>query len=103
MLEPVLASRYGITLEAGSFNLWAEGDVEWREPFETLTGNRHWELCPIILEEKAVGVAFRGNRETPRLLEVLSPVRLRTRLGGARDGDRVQVRLLPGSALGAAV
>ena len=103
VLEPLLATRYRIHLEPGSFNLWAEFDVEWLEPAKEWAGNRKWELCPIILEEKAVGVAFRANRDAPRFLEVLSPVRLRIRLGAARDGDRIRVRFLPGSALGAAV
>ena len=101
MLTPVLAPKYGIALEPGSLNLWAGTNIVWCEPLELFAGDRNWELCPIIIEEKAIGVAFRANRETPRLLEVLSPVRLRTRLGDAKDGDRVSVRLLPGSDLGA--
>ena len=103
MLGPVLALRYGVNIEPGSLNLWADSDIVWREPMMAFAGDREWELCPIVLDEQAIGVAFRGNSETPRLLEVMAPIRLRTRLGDAKDGDRVLVRLLPGSALGAAV
>jgi hypothetical protein len=57
------------------------------------------DLCPVILDEASIGVAFRANTKTPRLLEVLSPVCLRSRIPGSEDGSWIRLRLLPGSFL----
>jgi len=103
MLAPFLRDRYGINVEPGSLNLWADGEILWRQPFTADAGGREWELCPLVLEERAIGVAFRSNRDSPEFLEVLSPVKLRSRLGNAKDGDRIRIRLLSGTDLGPAV
>jgi|SRR6266480_856708 len=90
--------RCGITLYPGSLNLWAAEEIFWDNPVTISTSAGTGEFCPVILEECAVGVAFRKNTETPRYLETLAPVRLRDRLN-LSDGQRMSVRLLPGRAL----
>jgi len=99
MFGPVFAARCGISLHPGSLNLWADNNISWDGPREMSVGATTGEFCPVILEELAVGVAFRVNRETPRYLETMSPRSLRSHLN-LRDGQRIAVRLLPGAALG---
>ena len=98
-LGPFFLQRFGITLVDGSLNLRSENAIDWDSPFQTPAANMIWELCPLILAERAIGVAFRANPLEPRYLEVLSPTRLRERLDQAKDGDRFHCRLLSGSAL----
>ena len=93
---PVILERFGIELHPGSLNLWAENPVEWRDPVSLSADGMRAEFCPVVLEEVAVGMAFRGNRERPCYLEVFSPVGLRDRLGGLTDGQWISVRLLSG-------
>ena len=93
---PVFDSLYGVTLYAGSLNLRLAEPVEWEDPFVLDLDGRHWEFCPVVLEEKTVGVVFRANRLAPDLLEIASTVHLRRALGGVADGASVAVRLLPG-------
>ena len=99
MFGPEFAERCGISLHPGSLNLWADNNISWDGPREIAVGAATGEFCPVILEELAVGVAFRMNRQTPRYLETMSPISLRSQLH-LRDGQRIAVRLLPGAALG---
>ena len=99
MFGTVFAERYGISLHPGSLNLWANHNISWDQPREIAVENGIGEFCPVILEEAAVGVAFRMNRETRHYLETLSPISLRSHLS-LRDGQRISVRLLPGGSLG---
>lgn len=101
-LQPFFTSTYGVQLENGSLNLWADSPIEWQQPRAGPRNLRAWELCPVVLEEKAIGVAIRGNRETLRKLEIVSPARLRQRLGNVTDGTVISVRLLPGTVLAGA-
>ena len=96
---PVFRERCGISLHPGSLNLWADNNISWDQPREISVEDNTGEFCPVILEESAVGVAFRTNQQTRRYLETLSPVGLRTQLN-LKDGQRIAVRLLPGNALG---
>jgi hypothetical protein len=96
---PLFTQRCGISLHPGSLNLWATDNLSWDQPREISVGTTSGEFCPVILEESAVGVAFRSNRQTLRYLETMSPVDLRGQLK-LRDGQRIAVRLLPGNALG---
>ena len=57
------------------------------------------QFCPVILEEVAVGLAFRANSDTPTFLEVLSPVCLREHISNRHDGASIPIRLLAGSKL----
>jgi hypothetical protein len=93
---PVFEALYGITLFRGSLNLRLDPPVEWEDPFSLDVGGRHWEFCPVVVAEREAGVAFRGNRDFPNLLEIASTVHLRSALGGLADGDAVPVRILPG-------
>ncbi len=93
---PVFDSLYGVDLVPGSLNLRLPEPVEWEDPFVLDIEGRHWEFCPVVLEEKAVGVVFRADRQAPDLLEIASTVHLRTALGGLADGATIAVRLLPG-------
>jgi CTP-dependent riboflavin kinase len=99
LFGPVFAERCGITLHPGSLNLWAAHNISWDQPREISVEDKTAEFCPVILEESAVGVAFRMNRQTRRYLETMSPVGLRNHLN-LQDGQRISVRLLPGNALG---
>lgn len=93
---PVFDSLYGVDLVPGSLNLRLPEPVEWEDPFVLDIEGRHWEFCPVVLEEKAVGVVFRADRQAPDLLEIASTVHLRTALGCLADGATIAVRLLPG-------
>ncbi len=93
---PVFESLYGVTLAAGSLNLRMRAPVEWEDPIVLDIGGRHWEFCPVVLEEREVGVAFRADRRAGDLLEIASTTHLRTALGGLDDGASVAIRLLPG-------
>jgi hypothetical protein len=102
LFGPIFTTRLGVKLYPGSLNLRSDYSVEWDTPLCIQVNAINGEFCPIILNERAIGVAFRGNRETPALLEVLAPVNLRDRLSNARDGDEIRVRLLSGRFLHAA-
>ena len=99
MFGPVFSDRCGISLHPESLNLWADGNVSWDQPREISVAAGIGEFCPVILEELAVGVAFRMNRLTLRYLETVSPVSLRNQMN-LRDGQRIAVRILPGRFLG---
>ncbi|HXW96845.1 MAG TPA: hypothetical protein VEI47_04605 [Gemmatimonadales bacterium] len=93
---PIFSHLYGVTLEPGSLNLRLPSPVEWEDPYELDIEGRHWEFCPVVLEERQVGVAYRMDRRFPNLIEIVSVVDLRRALGGLPDGARVAARLLPG-------
>ena len=57
-----------------------------------------WMVCPIILEERAVGIVCRKNRDLLKFLEVVAPVQLSKCLGLSLF-ERVAVRVLPGDLL----
>jgi len=99
LFESAFRERFGVGLHPGSLNLWAEDPITWEHPLELKAKGLVGEFCPVILDESAIGAAFRGNRLTPRYLEVLSPVRLRDRLPYNSDGACISVRLLPGEFL----
>ena len=95
---PVFSERCGISLYPGSLSLGAGGNVSWDQPRQISAEGNTAEFCPLIIEETAVGVAFRLNQETRRDLETMSAVDLVNQLK-LRDGQRIAVRLLPGNAL----
>ena len=97
--RPPFNELFGVTLWPGSLNLWASEPIAWDDPFGLSAAGVAGEFCPVVLEEVAVGVAFRAPPYTPEYLEVLSPVELRPRLGGLQDGQMVGVRLLSGDLL----
>lgn len=99
LFGPIFHARYGVNFYPGSFNLRADYSIVWDAPISIPTSIVDGEFCPVILEEAAVGVAFRGNTHTPTLLEVLAPVKLRERIGNADDGNQIAIRLLSGKYL----
>ena len=98
-LNPYFQQRFGVELHEGTFNLELEAPFAWPEPLVIPTSSHRWEACPIVLEERAIGVAIRGNLERQDLLEVISPTGLRRQLGELKDGTPVAFRLLAGSTL----
>ncbi len=100
-LGSVFRGAWGIELFPGSLNLWADDPIAWEKPACVGGGGKSWDLCPVVLDERAVGVAIRANRERPLYLEVISPVGLRSRLDDLPDGRIIPVRLLPGDVLAA--
>lgn len=92
--------RWGIELEPGSLNVQLDSPTEWEGPCTLLPGTS-WEFIPVIInDEQAIGVAFRGNRVRSDLLEIASPIKLRTRLGCPEPMQaQVAVRLLSGALL----
>lgn len=91
--------EFGIGLFAGTFNLYSNGPIAWPAPQTFSRAEAEgFEFCPVVIEERAVGIAMRKGTEREDFLEVLSPVELRERLNASR-GDAFAVRLLPGSAL----
>ncbi len=102
MYGPIFHERLGIpSLWPGTLNLWAISPVTWENPAQ------YWlhEFCPIVLEERAIGLVLRWadppppRSRTPDFLEVLSPVELRPRLGNLENGQKISVRLLSGDLL----
>jgi len=83
----------------GTLNLRVAAPVTWEDPVTYQAR----EFCPIILEERAIGVVLRNADptlpRTPEFLEVLSPVQLRPRLHDAQDHEWIKVRLLSGRLL----
>lgn len=55
-------------------------------------------LCPIILDERAVGVICRGNDLVPDLLEVVGPAEY-VKCLGLKLFERLWVRILSGNLL----
>jgi hypothetical protein len=98
IFNPLFAARLDVTFHPGSFNLRVE-PLSWESPWSQWIGDRDWEFCPVIIEERAIGLAVRANRDCPDLLEVASPVHLRTALGGLAIGTQVNARLLAGRPL----
>ena len=99
-LTPVMRRHFGVELHPGSFNLWSDEPLIWESPMPFPTpAYPRGEICPVILEERAIAVAFRANLAVPTFLEVFSPVRLRDRLAGATDEAQISIRLLAGSFL----
>ena len=90
--------RCGISLHPAPLTLHATDNVSWDRPRDIAVAGGRAEFCPVIIEETAVGVALRLNRDTRGYLETMSPVDLRSILK-LRDGHRIAVRLLPGAAL----
>jgi len=99
MFNPVFHATYGVTFFPGSLNLHLSEPANWQEPLRVEIGGRDWEFCPVVLESRAIGLAFRGNRLHPELLEVASPVCLRDRLENLEDDAMVSITLLPGTVL----
>jgi CTP-dependent riboflavin kinase len=101
--ETEFGQRWGIRLQEGSLNIQLPAPIGWNEPLTIRISGQTWEFVPVVLNEIAIGVAFRGNQLRPDLLEIASPVKLRDRLGTRDDGIRISVRLLSGLLLGSAV
>jgi hypothetical protein len=99
LFSELFRTQFGVHLYPGTLNLWAEEPIRWENPIQLRVPGGAGEFCPVILEERAIGVAFRGNRAMPYFLEILSPVYLRDRLPDSRDEAIVTVRLLGGELL----
>jgi hypothetical protein len=93
-LAPYFRGRWGVELWPGSLNLHAQIEVEMANPHLY----QDWMMCPIILEERAVGVVCRKNTELLKFLEVVAPVQLSVCLGLSLF-ERVAVRVLSGKFL----
>jgi len=94
-----LIGRLGVHFERGTFNMQLDRQVQWESPLTAEGGTHPWELGTIVLAGQAIGLAFRGNRARPELLEIVSPVRLRDALGGIAPGAAVAGHLLSGAQI----
>ena len=93
-----LSERFRIDMYAGSLNLWFTEPIELPNPWVISEDGIQAGFCPLILDEKAIGLAFRTQDGNPLFLEVFSPVKLRDRLS-LDDGTGVRVRILSGEIL----
>jgi CTP-dependent riboflavin kinase len=93
-LQPFFTEQWGIHLYEGTFNLHTDTDVELAQPRRF----QAWMLCPIVLNDRAIGVVCRQNTCAPSFLEIVAPVKLRERLG-LDVGDQIRIRILPGTKL----
>jgi CTP-dependent riboflavin kinase len=98
-LSRLIGGPLGVAFAPGTLNIQLDHQVQWEAPLRLDHGTHPWELCPIILADRAIGLAFRGNRDRPDLLEIVSPIRLRDALGGIAPGAQVTGRLLPGTEI----
>ena len=99
LFTELFRTQFGVHLEPGTLHLWAEEPIRWENPLQLPVAGIVGEFCPVILEERAIGVALRGNKAMPYFLEILSPVYLRARLPDSHDEATVEVRLLGGEFL----
>lgn len=97
-LGDLFQSEFGVTLFPGTLNFLLDKDLDLPEPQRHQVAGRSWEFCPVVIAEYAVGVVIRGNKERLDYLEVVSPIKLRSKLT-AQDGERFGMRILPGSFL----
>ncbi len=94
-----LSRELGRQMVRGSVNLRLCEAVVLPTPQQLSIAREQWEGAPVILNECAVGViAWKHAIHDPTLLEVFAPVALAPVLG-LENGDRVAVRILPGSQL----
>jgi len=98
-LNRLLGDALGVMFVSGTFNIQLPCAIVWDSPLALQGGTHPWELCPIVLQDRAIGLAFRGNTDRPDLLEIVAPIEIRNRLGGMQSGATVTGRLLPGSRI----
>jgi len=89
--------RIGVTFQPGSLNHCVT-PLTWPSPWRVDIDSTNWEFCQLILQDRVGGIAFRANNQRPTLLEIASPVHIRTVLG-LQDGHQLSLRLLGGIPL----
>lgn len=94
-LNPLLTPAFGATLYEGSLNLWAYEPVAFPKP----RTDGPWWFVPVVLREKAVGIAARTPETDPhRFIEVYAHKKIAEALK-LSPGDLVAIRLMPGTLL----
>jgi CTP-dependent riboflavin kinase len=94
-----LSRELGTQMFRGSLNVRLCETVVLPRPRQLSIAQEQWEAVPVILNECAVGVhAWKHAIHDPTYLEVFAPIKLVPVLG-LENGDRVVVRILPGSQL----
>lgn len=58
-LNPILAPVFGGDLFPGSLNFHAETGVPFPEPYTAQANGEDWWFAPVVIEERAAGVAAR--------------------------------------------
>ena len=102
LLQPTLAEWLGGTLYPGSLNLRADAAVQLPEPTIRSLGGRDWQLAPVVVEERAVGIAARrADSGDIDFIEVFGRYKIAERLS-LQPGARIRLRILPGRILEAA-
>src|SRR5438034_7119296 len=83
----------------GSLNLYAAMPIHFPDPARVLCAGEEWLFVPVIIEEKAVGLAARRPPpEAIEFIEVFACDKLAPRLG-LELHDEVTIRLLSGRYL----
>jgi hypothetical protein len=98
LFNSLFTSRAGITFVPGSLNLQVS-PFTWPTPWTVNIGSILWDFCPTIVQDQVIGLAFRANLQRPDLLEIVSPVHIRTALGCVEDGQSLALRVLKGTPL----
>jgi len=101
IIGPVIAPILGCTGEVfpGSLNFYADEGVGLPEPVAMgpLADGFVWSFAPVIIEDSRTGIAARrGDSGDIEFIEVFACEKLVLVLG-LDAGDRLQIRLLPGS------
>jgi len=100
LLNPVLGPVLGGDLFEGSLNFWAASPVRFPSPAILQLAGADWLFVPVVILEKAVGVAARkADSGDIEFIEVFARYRLALRLGLTAESQLV-IRLLPGKHLG---
>ncbi len=94
-----LSRELGTHMFRGSLNLRLCEAVVLLRPRQLSIAQEQWEAVPVILNESAVGVhAWKHAIHDQTYLEIFAPIKLVPVLA-LENGDRVAVRMLPGSQL----
>lgn len=99
-LGSTLKSVFGTDPFPGSLNLWADSPIAFKSPAAVTVGRSRWLLAPVVIGERAVGVAARKPPPTEtEFIEVFASEELVPKLRLQPNG-RVAIRILDGSHLG---
>jgi hypothetical protein len=95
-LNPILGPLFGGTLYPGSLNFHAADGVAFPDPYTARANCEDWWFVPVVIDERAVGVAARTVASGPAtFIEVFAREQLAPRLG-LIPRTFVRLRLLSG-------
>jgi hypothetical protein len=80
-LNPILAPVFGGDLFLGSLNFHAKAGVAFPEPYTARANGEDWWFVPVVIDERAVGVAARTTASgAAAFIEVFAREQLSPRL-----------------------